>query len=230
MQRIAVALAVIAGGLAASGAIAHPVATSAATCSDYPNQREAQLHHDTRDADHDGIYCEDLPCPCLKPGHGGSDGGHRTSRRPRLGRSILLGPVRKRSICRVHRGLPDRGCTPGARYQHATTARVCRPGYAGSVRKVSDRSKDAVYAEYGLSRHFNGRNGEVDHLVSLELGGSNVRANLFPEAASPRPGSHDKDRLENRLHDEVCSGQMSLRRAQREIATDWVAAYHTTFG
>jgi hypothetical protein len=25
-------------------------------------------------------------------------------------------------------------------------------------------------------------------------------ANLFPEAAKPRPGSHEKDRLENRLH------------------------------
>src|SRR5213078_1104283 len=30
---------------------------------------------DTRDADGDGIYCEDLPCPCLKPGGGGGGGG-----------------------------------------------------------------------------------------------------------------------------------------------------------
>jgi hypothetical protein len=35
--------------------------------------------------------------------------------------------------------------------------------------------------------NFNGQNGEVDHLVSLELGGTNATANLFPEAASPRP-------------------------------------------
>lgn len=38
-----------------------------AVCADYPNQRAAQLAHDTRDADGDGIYCEALPCPCLKP-------------------------------------------------------------------------------------------------------------------------------------------------------------------
>jgi hypothetical protein len=77
----------------------------------------------------------------------------------------------------------------------------------------------------GGVQHFNRRHGEVDHLVSLELGGTNARANLFPEAASPRPGSHEKDRLENRLHDLVCSGQISLRRAQRAIATNWVKAY-----
>jgi hypothetical protein len=36
---------------------------------------------DTRDADGDGIYCESLPCPCLKPGEdsgGGGGGGNPT--------------------------------------------------------------------------------------------------------------------------------------------------------
>ncbi len=42
--------------------------TAAATCSDYSNQADAQRAKDTRDADGDGIYCESLPCPCLKPG------------------------------------------------------------------------------------------------------------------------------------------------------------------
>jgi hypothetical protein len=48
---------------------------AAKTCSDYSNQRDAQLNKDTRDADGDGIYCESLPCPCLKPGSGGGGGG-----------------------------------------------------------------------------------------------------------------------------------------------------------
>jgi 5-methylcytosine-specific restriction endonuclease McrA len=81
-----------------------------------------------------------------------------------------------------------------------------------------------------MSRHFDGQDGEVDHLISLELGGSNARSNLFPEAASPRPGSHEKDRLENELHREVCSGDIGLRHAQRLIAGDWVAAYRARFG
>ena len=50
-------------------------AASAATCSDYANQANAQRARDTRDADGDGIYCESLPCPCLKPGNGGGGGG-----------------------------------------------------------------------------------------------------------------------------------------------------------
>jgi micrococcal nuclease len=47
---------------------AAPQAEVSATCDDYSNQRDAQENKDTRDADGDGIYCEALPCPCLKPG------------------------------------------------------------------------------------------------------------------------------------------------------------------
>src|SRR4051794_21245814 len=45
-----------------------PRAHAAATCADYPNQAAAQRAADTRDPDHDGRYCEDLPCPCAGPG------------------------------------------------------------------------------------------------------------------------------------------------------------------
>lgn len=41
-----------------------PVAHASAVCADYPNQAAAQAAGDTVDADHDGIYCESLPCPC----------------------------------------------------------------------------------------------------------------------------------------------------------------------
>jgi len=47
-----------------------PSSASAATCSSYRTQAEAQRAADTRDSDGDGIYCESLPCPCLKPGTG----------------------------------------------------------------------------------------------------------------------------------------------------------------
>ena len=48
-----------------------PVAHASAVCADYPNQAAAQRAADTVDADGDGIYCESLPCPCLKPGDAG---------------------------------------------------------------------------------------------------------------------------------------------------------------
>jgi hypothetical protein len=144
---------------------------------------------------------------------------------PGLGASIPLHPVVKTTGCHVRGPLQDAGCTPGTRYRLVGKKQVCSPGYAGSVRNVPQSRKDAVYRAYGMTRRFNGANGEVDHLVSLELGGTNATANLFPEAAAPRPGSHEKDRLENRLHDLVCSGVITLRRAQQAIATNWVKAY-----
>jgi hypothetical protein len=63
--------------LAVLAALVVPPAAAAATCADYPNQAAAQRAADTRDADGDGIYCEDLPCPCSTvPGgdHAGSGG------------------------------------------------------------------------------------------------------------------------------------------------------------
>jgi hypothetical protein len=59
----------------------------------------------------------------------------------------------------------------------------------------------------------------------LELGGDNVNANLWPEAAAPTPGFHQKDVLENTMHDRVCAGSLSLVAAQHEIASNWYAAY-----
>jgi hypothetical protein len=51
----------------------------AKSCADYPNQAAAQRAADTRDADGDGIYCESLPCPCLKKAGGNSGGGNSGS-------------------------------------------------------------------------------------------------------------------------------------------------------
>lgn len=66
---------------------------------------------------------------------------------------------------------------------------------------------------------------EVDHLIPLELGGDNGIANLWPEAADPPPGFHQKDKVENWLHEQVCSGAIRLADAQRQIATDWITVW-----
>jgi hypothetical protein len=140
------------------------------------------------------------------------------------GPSHAFGPARNHD-CHVKGPLPDRGCTPGAVFVHATKAKVCTPGYSKSVRNVPASLKRAVYAEYGVVHHSR-TTYEVDHLVSLELGGSNDEANLWPESALPKPGFHQKDTLENELHDLVCNGKMKLGTAQRRIARDWLAEYH----
>jgi hypothetical protein len=127
--------------------------------------------------------------------------------------------------------LPDPKATPGDAVT-GDAQPVCVSGYARRERNVSAAVKKQVYALYGVRPSTQTRNGkrvrvccEVDHLISLELGGSNDIKNLWPEPYLPRPGARQKDVLENWLHKQVCSGKMPLADAQRAIVTDWYAPY-----
>ena len=131
----------------------------------------------------------------------------------------------KTSGCVVNGPLQDTQCSPGDIFPNVTKEQICKSGYASSVRNVPTSVKNKVYAEYGITHHTTGQY-EVDHLVSLELGGSNDISNLWPEAASPKPGFHEKDKVENYLHSQVCSGAVSLQQAQIEIATNWLTVYN----
>jgi hypothetical protein len=72
---------------------------------------------------------------------------------------------------------------------------------------------------------------EIDHLISLELGGADVAENLWPESYDTTPwNAHTKDKLEDRLHALVCAGKLPIEQAQREIAADWIAAYEKYIG
>jgi hypothetical protein len=123
---------------------------------------------------------------------------------------------------------PDLAITPGA-VLPVSTADVCTPGYSEKVRDVPEKVKRQAYAEYGITRR-RPREFEVDHLISLELGGSNSLKNLWPESYLSHPwNAHIKDQLENALHDDVCSGRVALPVAQKEIAMDWIAAYKREF-
>src|SRR5665213_316930 len=62
--------------------------------------------------------------------------------------------------------------TPGARFNVALT-QICTPGYSTSVRDVPYSEKLSVYREYGVTHRASGQY-EIDHLISLELGGSNA--------------------------------------------------------
>ncbi len=131
--------------------------------------------------------------------------------------------------------LPDPRLTPGAAFA-VTAGQLCQPGYARSVRHVTAAVKERVFASYGLAGNHTGYCGgrqgcEIDHLISLELGGTNDARNLWPESYDSQPwNAHLKDHLENTLHRLVCSGRIGLGEAQRMIATDWVAAYRKYVG
>jgi hypothetical protein len=131
----------------------------------------------------------------------------------------------KNSACQVQGSLPDHDCTPGAIFNNTATSTICTSGYTQTVRNVPVRVKKQVYANYGIAYPQPSGSYELDHLVPLELGGSNAVANLFPEAASPIPGFHQKDLVENYLHDQVCDEGLSISAAQEQIADNWVAVY-----
>lgn len=114
--------------------------------------------------------------------------------------------------------LPDPHCTPGA-VRVVSVKDVCTPGTAADARSVTDAQKKRVVEAYGASPF----KGEIDHLISLQLGGSNDIRNLWPETGKV---PNAKDATENRLHAWVCKqpSLTRLRAAQRAIATNWTTA------
>jgi hypothetical protein len=130
--------------------------------------------------------------------------------------------------------LPLAELTPGDVFSDVTAEQLSRVGYSKKARHVSEQLRQQVFAEYGIP--FAARNDyEVDHLVSLSIGGSNSIRNLWPEPLRLSENGYDlgvvtKDRLEAKLHWLVVSGQLDLKEAQNAIATNWVDAYRNYIG
>lgn len=110
----------------------------------------------------------------------------------------------------------DQALTPGALcteddpdfdgYRYAERVPHCR-------RDVSTGLKRSVAASYGISDRER-QNYQIDHLIPLALGGSNARANLWPVV---RDEAQRKAEVEQRLYDQLASGQISQADAIAEI-------------
>ena len=138
-------------------------------------------------------------------------------------------PGTESAVAPVERGLvPDRNLTPGAT-RPVAIGDVCSVAHEEVVRTVPISLRQEVFREY---RIVNARvdDYEIDYLIAPQLGGTGDIRNLWPEPdTSPTWNAHVKDALEERLHQLVCSGQLDLSTAQRDIATDWIAAYKKYF-
>ncbi len=136
-----------------------------------------------------------------------------------VGTFAAYGIQTKTSHC-IAGALPDSACTPGA-VLTTNIKLICTVGYTKTVRDVSAATKKKVFAEYGIpyDQH---SNYEVDHLISLEIGGSNDISNLFPESYSIKNNAHSKDSFENYLHKQLCNGSISIAAAQKEISSNWL--------
>jgi hypothetical protein len=118
--------------------------------------------------------------------------------------------------------LPNPTLTPGALNPDVTQATIgstiCVRGWTSTIRPPSSYTsplKREQMATYGLPG--SPSDYQEDHLVSLGLGGHPTDPkNLWPE---PYPRAAEVDQIEIDLHDQVCSGEITLAEAQRtEIA------------
>lgn len=154
---------------------------------------------------------------------------------------VSFGNPVKTTGCKSNGVLPDSGCTPGAVDQNVTAQNegntICSTGYTSSVRPPSSETNKIKVAQleaYGFTGPMS--DYELDHLISLELGGDPISvANLWPEPYNvqvdgKQMGAREKDKVENYLHKAVCNGEITLEEAQYEIATDWTAVYYRVYG
>ena len=135
--------------------------------------------------------------------------------------------------------LPNLQMTPGSVRQGLSLKRICEIKWGKDARHVTQAMKNEIFTNYGLSGNTDprciadqhGRKCEIDHLISRELGGADEVRNLWPEPYGTHPWNAQlKDRLENRLHKEVCEHRLSLKKAREEIQADWRVPYRRYFG
>jgi anti-sigma factor RsiW len=138
------------------------------------------------------------------------------------------------ALLAVYIAIPQRGAgaiprqklTPGA-VRSVARAEVCSANVQASVVPVALQRR--VFEEYGIPNAAPNAY-EVDYLITPELGGAADIRNLWPEPYSATVwNAHVKDQLEDRLHQLVCDGQLDLATAQRDISTNWIAAYKKYF-
>ena len=122
---------------------------------------------------------------------------------------------------------PNLRLTPGATVP-VTESEVCGVA-ARAIPVVPVSLKRRVFEEYGVTPPQPDAY-EVDYLITPELGGATDIRNLWPEPYQDTVwNAHVKDQLEDRLHRMVCRGDLDLTTAQRDISTDWIAAYRKYF-
>ena len=93
---------------------------------------------------------------------------------------------------------------------------ICQNGSASARRMEYSESytiKRQLMAEIGAT---NPRLYQLDHIIPLELGGSNDRSNL---ALEPIAQAHIKDKMENYYHELYCQGGIELHKAQQIVVS-----------
>lgn len=110
---------------------------------------------------------------------------------------------------------------------------ICVAGYAKGVRPANSYTngvKQMLIQRTKMNPAL-AQNYELDYIIPLALGGHPRKLdNLALQIREGENGADRKDRIETKLQCLVCSHQMTLAEAQREILEDWQAAHHKYAG
>ena len=126
--------------------------------------------------------------------------------------------------------LPPRetpGATDSAITQDNIDETICRPGYTRAARPTYSntaphkrRLKEAQHPGEAMADY------ELDHLIPISIGGAPLdRRDLWLQPRSGQANASDKNVLAYVLWRLVCTHQVPLATAQREISHDWTRAY-----
>jgi hypothetical protein len=131
------------------------------------------------------------------------------------------GPVRAASV-------PDSTLTPGVT-RTARKEEICPSRPTEGFYPIPATLAYRVFEKYGIADP-KPRVYEVDYLITPALGGADDIRNLWPQPyAAGEWNAHIKDALEDHLHEQVCAEKLDLETAQRDIASNWIAAYRKYF-
>jgi hypothetical protein len=146
--------------------------------------------------------------------------------------ALIVGLTLLGTACAIAEPLPHTAITPGVVRNDLTVQQICTTKWGKDARAVTESMKRQVFNSYGypLGNKDPRCPCEIDHLISRELGGADDVKNLWPQQYFGQWNAHQKDRVENRLHVELCKGTVTLKDAQHDIATDWTKVFVRYFG
>jgi|GEM_PF-3018967 len=129
--------------------------------------------------------------------------------------------------------VPDPRCSPGAVNPSLTLDILKNPRFRTDCvrnKATSATLKNRTYGWYGTKMPGNNvgaaQTCELDHIISLELGGADTLDNIWPQCGPSKVSLWNryfkqKDTVENYLAFMVQQGNISMTTAQRGIALNW---------
>ena len=125
--------------------------------------------------------------------------------------------------CNVYANIPSEAIRTTDKLSICTTK-------TSTIRNVPEKVKKAVYARQGIKANHKGscegnRGCELDHRISLDVGGSNNISNLIVKPYFGECNMQQKDALENKLHKLICKDLINVDIAQDYLFNDWETAY-----